>query len=101
MDMCFHWLHCRENQKQFCTYWHAGATDLADYVTKHYPAIHHQSICSIYLTKPTKLLNLRHKVQDILKNHNPTPYPYPTCLCHIIHPYRTPNGLFHCKGVLY
>ena len=73
MDMHFHWLRCHENQKHFCTYWRAGATNLADYVTKHHPAIHHQSIRSIYLTQPTKLLNLRHKVQDILKITTPLP----------------------------
>eukprot|EP00804_Cyclotella_cryptica_P031355 CCRYP_012174-RA/>CCRYP_012174-RA protein AED:0.49 eAED:0.49 QI:0/-1/0/1/-1/0/1/0/82 len=67
MDMSFRWLRCQENQKQFCTYWHAGTTNLADYVTKHHPSIHHQSVCHIYLTKPTKLLDLRHKAHSILK----------------------------------
>ncbi|KAL7485624.1 hypothetical protein ACHAW6_011216 [Cyclotella cf. meneghiniana] len=36
MDMHFHWLCCRINQKHFRPYWHAGATNLADYVTKHH-----------------------------------------------------------------
>eukprot|EP00804_Cyclotella_cryptica_P016040 CCRYP_004191-RC/>CCRYP_004191-RC protein AED:0.29 eAED:0.25 QI:0/-1/0/1/-1/0/1/0/82 len=67
MDMCFHWLCCHENQKQFCTYWCTGATNLADYITKHHPTIHHQSICHIYLTQPTKLLDLQHKAHNILK----------------------------------
>eukprot|EP00804_Cyclotella_cryptica_P009390 CCRYP_018073-RA/>CCRYP_018073-RA protein AED:0.48 eAED:0.48 QI:0/-1/0/1/-1/0/1/0/58 len=58
MDMRFHWLRCRENQKQFCTYWRAGTTNLADYVTKHHPAIHHQAVRHIYLMTPTKLLDL-------------------------------------------
>eukprot|EP00804_Cyclotella_cryptica_P029058 CCRYP_005246-RA/>CCRYP_005246-RA protein AED:0.35 eAED:0.35 QI:0/-1/0/1/-1/1/1/0/391 len=53
MDMRFHWLRCRENQKQFRTYWRAGTTNLADYVTKHHPAIHHQAVCHIYLSTPT------------------------------------------------
>eukprot|EP00804_Cyclotella_cryptica_P016948 CCRYP_001900-RB/>CCRYP_001900-RB protein AED:0.47 eAED:0.43 QI:0/-1/0/1/-1/0/1/0/167 len=54
MDMRFHWLRCRENQKQFCTYWHAGATTLADYVTKHHPAIHHSSSIRLpHLPHPT------------------------------------------------
>eukprot|EP00804_Cyclotella_cryptica_P003823 CCRYP_018940-RA/>CCRYP_018940-RA protein AED:0.22 eAED:0.22 QI:0/-1/0/1/-1/0/1/0/58 len=44
MDMRFHWLRCRRNQKQFRTYWRAGTTNLADYVTKHHPAIHHQAV---------------------------------------------------------
>eukprot|EP00804_Cyclotella_cryptica_P010064 CCRYP_020489-RA/>CCRYP_020489-RA protein AED:0.62 eAED:0.62 QI:0/-1/0/1/-1/0/1/0/110 len=67
MDMPFHCLRCSENQKQFSTYWHAGATNLADYVTKHHPAIHHQSICFIYLTQPANLLDLWHKVHNTLK----------------------------------
>ena len=67
MDMRFHWLRCRENQKQFRTYWRAGATNLADYVTKHHPAIHHQAVRHIYLTQPTKFLDPRHKANNILK----------------------------------
>eukprot|EP00804_Cyclotella_cryptica_P008990 CCRYP_003099-RA/>CCRYP_003099-RA protein AED:0.27 eAED:0.27 QI:0/-1/0/1/-1/1/1/0/583 len=67
MDMHFHWLHCRENQKQFHTYWRPGTTNLADYVTKHHPTIHHQAVRHIYLTTPTKLLDLPHKAHNILK----------------------------------
>ena len=44
MNMHFHWQGCRINQKQFWRYWHAGATNLADYVTKHHPTIHHQAV---------------------------------------------------------
>eukprot|EP00804_Cyclotella_cryptica_P000181 CCRYP_017464-RA/>CCRYP_017464-RA protein AED:0.35 eAED:0.34 QI:0/0/0/1/0/0/3/0/357 len=67
MDMRFHWLRCRENQKQFRTYWRAGTTNLADYVMKHHHAIHHQAVRHIYLTTPTKLLDLQHKAHNILK----------------------------------
>eukprot|EP00804_Cyclotella_cryptica_P024328 CCRYP_015304-RA/>CCRYP_015304-RA protein AED:0.52 eAED:0.39 QI:0/0/0/0.5/0/0/2/0/252 len=67
MDMRFHWLRCRENEKQFRTYWRAGTTNLADYVMKHHPAIHHQAVRHIYLTAPTKLLDLQHKAHNILK----------------------------------
>jgi len=67
MDMHFHWLRCRENQKQFRTYWRAGATNLADYVTKHHPAIHQQAVRHIYLTQPMKFLDLQHKANNILK----------------------------------
>eukprot|EP00804_Cyclotella_cryptica_P009145 CCRYP_003212-RA/>CCRYP_003212-RA protein AED:0.14 eAED:-0.08 QI:0/-1/0/1/-1/0/1/0/127 len=45
----------------------AGTTNLADYVTKHHPAIHHQAVRHIYLSTPTKLLLLRHKAHNILK----------------------------------
>eukprot|EP00804_Cyclotella_cryptica_P014542 CCRYP_004836-RA/>CCRYP_004836-RA protein AED:0.47 eAED:0.44 QI:0/0/0/1/0/0/2/0/136 len=51
----------------FCTYWRAGATNLADYVTKHHPTIHHQSVHYIYLTQPKKFLALWHKAHNILK----------------------------------
>eukprot|EP00804_Cyclotella_cryptica_P006782 CCRYP_019520-RA/>CCRYP_019520-RA protein AED:0.42 eAED:0.42 QI:0/0/0/1/0/0/4/0/407 len=44
-----------------------GTTNLADYVTKHHPAIHHQAVRHIYRTTPTKLLDLRHKAHNILK----------------------------------
>eukprot|EP00804_Cyclotella_cryptica_P025748 CCRYP_002931-RA/>CCRYP_002931-RA protein AED:0.65 eAED:0.65 QI:0/-1/0/1/-1/0/1/0/84 len=50
MDMRFHWLRCRINQKHFRPYWRAGATNLADYVTKHHPAIHHQAVRPLFLT---------------------------------------------------
>eukprot|EP00804_Cyclotella_cryptica_P008961 CCRYP_012064-RG/>CCRYP_012064-RG protein AED:0.38 eAED:0.38 QI:0/0/0/1/0/0/2/0/352 len=71
MDMHFHWLRCFDNQKQFHTYWHAGATNLAEYATKHHPAIpwaiHHQSVRHIYLTQPAKFLDLPHKTHNIQK----------------------------------
>eukprot|EP00804_Cyclotella_cryptica_P026916 CCRYP_014749-RA/>CCRYP_014749-RA protein AED:0.26 eAED:0.26 QI:0/0/0/1/0/0/2/0/1022 len=44
-----------------------GTTNLADYVTKHHPAIHHQAVRHIYLSTPTKLLLLRHKAHNILQ----------------------------------
>eukprot|EP00804_Cyclotella_cryptica_P010234 CCRYP_016712-RA/>CCRYP_016712-RA protein AED:0.36 eAED:0.34 QI:0/0/0/1/1/1/2/0/386 len=62
MDMRFHWLRCRTNQKQFRTYWRAGATNLADYVTKHHAPIHHRTIRTLYLTDPVKLAHLHNKL---------------------------------------
>jgi hypothetical protein len=41
MDMRFHWLQCREAQKQFRFFWDPGKTNLADYWTKHHCAAHH------------------------------------------------------------
>jgi hypothetical protein len=41
MDMRFHWLQCREAQKQFHFFWHPGRTNLADYWTKHHCTAHH------------------------------------------------------------
>jgi hypothetical protein len=34
-------------------YWRKGATNLADYHTKHHPASHHQAMCPIYLPEST------------------------------------------------
>jgi hypothetical protein len=65
MDMRFHWLRCRTNQKQIRAYWRAGSTNLADYVTKHHAPIHHRTIRSLYLTAPTKLAQLRQKLQGM------------------------------------
>ena len=59
MDMRFHWLRCRTNQKQFRTYWRAGTTNNGDYVTKHHPKIHHVSTRSTYLTSMQKLAEFR------------------------------------------
>eukprot|EP00804_Cyclotella_cryptica_P017108 CCRYP_003349-RA/>CCRYP_003349-RA protein AED:0.50 eAED:0.45 QI:0/-1/0/1/-1/0/1/0/116 len=50
MDMQFHWLRCRINQKHFRPYWRTGATNSAGYVTKHHPAIHHQAVRPLFLT---------------------------------------------------
>eukprot|EP00804_Cyclotella_cryptica_P003266 CCRYP_010499-RB/>CCRYP_010499-RB protein AED:0.45 eAED:0.44 QI:0/-1/0/1/-1/1/1/0/186 len=38
MDMRFHWLRDRANQKQFRFYWRPGTTNRGDYFTKHHPA---------------------------------------------------------------
>jgi hypothetical protein len=61
MDMRFHWLRCRTNQQQFRTHWRAGSTNLADYVTKHHPAIHHRAVRPLYLTSNAAFRALQHK----------------------------------------
>ena len=66
MDMRFHWLRCRKEQKQFRTYWRAGITNLGDYVTKHHPAIHHRTVRSSYLTPKIKLDALRARTQKVM-----------------------------------
>jgi hypothetical protein len=50
MDMCFHWLRCRDAQGQFRYYWRPGTQNLADYFTKHHPATHHKSVRPTILT---------------------------------------------------
>ena len=66
MDMKYHWLRCRIRHIQFRHYWASGKTNLADYVTKHHPAIHHQATRDTYLTDITKLIELQNqqKVSD-------------------------------------
>ena len=58
MDMRFHWLKCREAQKQFRFYWRPGKQNLADYWTKHHPVSHHQNMRAEFLTKLEDLKEL-------------------------------------------
>ena len=43
MDMRFYWLLCREYQYLFRYYWYPASSNLADYITKHHPPMHHES----------------------------------------------------------
>ena len=72
MDMRFHWLRCRENQKQFRTYWREGPTNNGDYVTKHHPPIHHQAVRPIFLTSKEKLQEIKSRTTRILSRLNQT-----------------------------
>ena len=58
MDMRFHWLRCRMNQKQFRFHWRPGTTNLADYWTKHHPGIHHRNFRREILTPVNKVQKL-------------------------------------------
>jgi hypothetical protein len=49
MDMRFHWVRDRVEQKQFIIYWRKGQDNLADYYTKHHPPSHHKEKRSTYL----------------------------------------------------
>lgn len=70
MDMRFHWLRDRTNQGQFRTYWRAGSTNLADYVTKHHAAIHHKTIRPTYLTPETRLATLKASAKQTMARFN-------------------------------
>ena len=50
MDMRFHWLHDREDQKQFKFCWRPEKLNLADYWTEHHCASHHREKKSNFLT---------------------------------------------------
>ena len=60
MDMRFHWLKCREAQRQFLFQCTPAATNWADYFTKHFSPVHHRALRSTYVTdmqgQPTKYL---------------------------------------------
>eukprot|EP00804_Cyclotella_cryptica_P012161 CCRYP_009866-RB/>CCRYP_009866-RB protein AED:0.59 eAED:0.47 QI:0/-1/0/1/-1/0/1/0/108 len=59
IDMRFHWLWDRANQKQFRFYWQQGTTNRVDYFTKHHPAAHHRNMRPELLTPHKVLVALR------------------------------------------
>jgi hypothetical protein len=63
MDMKYHWLQCRINQRQFRHYWATGKSNNANYVTKHIAPIHHQVTQSTFLTPLAILQKLGDRVQ--------------------------------------
>ena len=44
MDMRFHWLSDRHNQKQLQIYWAPKKDNKGDYYTKYFPPTHHKQI---------------------------------------------------------
>ena len=74
IDMRFYWVQDRVNQKQFHVYWKPGKENLADYVTKHHTAKHHQEMRYKFLHK----INLLQ--QQLIKT--------------------IPTDRTHCEGVL-
>jgi len=58
MDMKYHWLRCRINQRQFRHCWVAGKSNNGDYVTKHHASIHYQTTQPFFLTPIAKLQKL-------------------------------------------
>ena len=63
MDMRFFWLKDREAQEQFRFFWRAGATNLADYWTKHHPGAHHRNMRKEFLTTMHELTKLREEIR--------------------------------------
>ena len=57
MDMRFYWLKDRESQGQFHYHWRPGKENMADYWTKHHPALHHQTIRPMILSNK-KAINI-------------------------------------------
>jgi hypothetical protein len=77
IDMRYHWVRDRVQQKHFNVYWAPGSTNLADYFTKHFSAAHHKRLRPQYLA---------HHAKDI---STPATTPRQTRLAHT-----------SCKGVL-
>jgi hypothetical protein len=59
MDMRFHWLRDREQQKQFRIYWRPGPDNHADFWTKHFATKHHENIRPEYITPAKVVVALR------------------------------------------
>jgi hypothetical protein len=51
IDMRFYWLRDRVKQGQFTVHWAPGATNLADYYTKHHSPAHHKNTRPIYMSE--------------------------------------------------
>ena len=49
MDQRFHWLKCRDAQRQFTYQWRRGSLNRADYASKHHPAQHHKAVRHFYV----------------------------------------------------
>jgi len=49
IDMRFYWLRDRDQQGQFHIFWRPGATNRADYFSKHHAPAHHQAMRPTYL----------------------------------------------------
>lgn len=48
IDMRFYWIRDRVKQGQFIIIWRKGATNLADYFTKHHSPTHHKEMRQVY-----------------------------------------------------
>ena len=62
MDMRFHWLRCREAQKQFRFFWRPGPTNKGDYPSKHHPGVHHRNVRPDFLTPQKYLADFRERL---------------------------------------
>ena len=65
MDMRFHWLRCREAQKQFRFFWRPGTDNRGDFHTKHHSASHYRNERPNVLTPVAELQNFRAKIAQL------------------------------------
>jgi hypothetical protein len=57
IDMRYYWVRDCTQQKQFKIIWRKGKHNMADYVSKHHAASHHQAIRSAYVRSPTDAMD--------------------------------------------
>ena len=65
-DMRYYWLRDRTNQQQFDIQWEKGASNNADYYTKHHATKHHRAIRSRYVHDKQESINLLKNIHNIL-----------------------------------
>ena len=65
IDMRFYWLRDRIRQGQFSLQWAPGATNLADYYTKHHSAQHHKKVRSICMSEPNSPTEMQGCVEQL------------------------------------
>ncbi len=49
MDQRFHWLKCRDAQRQFKYLWREGILNQAGYASKHHAPKHHKRVRPVYV----------------------------------------------------
>ena len=69
IDMRFYWVQDRKQKEQFKVYWRPGTENLADYVTKHHTAKHHQRMRPLYLHQANLLQALHNFHQSLYPSH--------------------------------
>ena len=113
IDMRFYWVQDRVNQKQFHVFWKPGKENLADYVTKHHTAKHHQEMRDKFLHKINMLYQEMKTKQDNLADyatkHQRTDWHHQAIKDHFLQQInkeykdihnQAPTNRTHCKGVL-
>ena len=68
IDMRFHWLKDRVEQKQIAVNWAPGIENLGDYPTKHHFGSHHRKVRPIYLYLKDKSPSTMQECARILKD---------------------------------
>ena len=68
IDMRFYWVKDRVSQKQFLVYWRPGKNNVADYVSKHHSATHHQQMRPKFFANLTVVNSLSTSTETCLQN---------------------------------